>query len=176
MESKMSWNHHLSFPKISQLPHSAFTLRATGPEVRRWGSIDCISDFCPKNPWKNSLIPIHTCRVCYTYRCSVYIYICVPMYSVLYVSLIYMYMWDIQNYASSSLYSCIFIILYGEIISIILKDAYTIQKHITFPRTEPRALESLNHPVDMFHTSVPNSPPKNRAVQRCHNTPVCVLL
>lgn len=68
------------------------------------------------------------------------------MYSVLYVSLIYMYMWDIQNYASSSLYSCIFIILYGEIISIILKDAYTIQKHITFPRTQPQGFGIFESP------------------------------
>lgn len=55
-------------------------------------------------------------------------------------------MWDIQNYASSSLYSCIFIILYGEIISIILKDAYTIQKHITFPRTKPRGFGIFESP------------------------------
>ena len=70
------------------------------------------------------------------------------MYSVLYVSLIYMYMWDIQNYASSSLYSCIFIILYGEIISIILKDIYIyiIQKHITFSCTEPQGFGIFESP------------------------------
>lgn len=86
-----------------------------------------------------SYLYTHVERVIHTYALciNIYIYICVPMYSVLYVSLIYMYMWDIQNYAFSSLYSCIFIILYGEIISIILKDTYTIQKHFTFPRTEP---------------------------------------
>ena len=71
------WNHHLSFPKISQLPHPAFTLRATGPEVRtKMGERRKVSAiFVLKNPWKNSIIPIHTCRVCYTYICSGYIYI-----------------------------------------------------------------------------------------------------